>query len=178
MAVFVESPWPWLLIGLALETALAIVLTQTRRGVLLWAMLGVAAFVGGGLIVERLVVTDREAIENTLDATVSAVRHNDVNRLLACVASSAKPMRNQARWVLDRVEVQSAWIHGVEIKINRLTSPWSASVSLIATGSARDRRGEIPYETYSRRVVVNFDREGDRWLVTGYTIEGLDPSHL
>ncbi|MCE5266961.1 MAG: hypothetical protein LLG00_03655 [Planctomycetaceae bacterium] len=174
MAIFVESPWPWLLLGIALETALAIVLLQTKRGAVLWAMLGTAVLVAAGLFVERLVITDREAIENTLDAAVAAVEHNDINRLLACISPSAQQTRGDARWMLGRVDVRSVWVRGLEVKVNRLTSPWTADARFTATGSGKDRKNEFPYDSYSQRVLVKFQREGDRWLVTGYSVEGLE----
>jgi hypothetical protein len=174
MEIFVESPWPWLLIGVGVETVLAIVLVRTQRGAVLWAMLAVAAVVAAGLVVERLVVTDRKAVENTLDAAVAAVEANDISRLLACISPSAENVRSQARTMLDRVEVRSVWIRGLEVKVNRLTSPWTAQARFVASGEAQDRKNELPYPGYTHPVVVEFRREGDRWLVTGYSVEGLD----
>ena len=40
MMIFLESPWPWLFLGIAVEAVLAVALVRTQRG-LLWAMLGV-----------------------------------------------------------------------------------------------------------------------------------------
>ena len=45
MEIFVESPWPWLLVGVGVETVLAIVLARTQRGAVLWAMLAVGVLV-------------------------------------------------------------------------------------------------------------------------------------
>jgi len=174
MAIFVESPWPWLLIGIGVETALAIALLRTQRGAVLWAMLAVGVLVAAGLLVERLVVTDREAVENTLDAAVAAVEQNDVSRLLGYISPSADGTRRMAQAVLDRVEVRSAWVRGLEIKVNRLTSPWTAQVSFLAIGNGRDRKSEFPYETFSRRVVVKFRREDGRWLLSGCDVEGFE----
>jgi hypothetical protein len=175
MDVFVESPWPWLFIGVAVETALAIALLRTQRGAVLWAMLGVAVVVASGLIVERLVVTDRKAIAQTLDAAVAAVEANDINRLLDCISPSAEGIRGQAGALLKRVEVRSVWVRGLEIKVNRLASPWTAQAGFLAVGNVRDRKNESPYETYSQQVTVKFRREGGRWLVAGYSV---DPSRL
>ena len=63
MIIFLESLWPILSIGIAVEAVLAIALLVTRRGMLLWWMLGAAGFVLAGLLIEWLVVTDREAID-------------------------------------------------------------------------------------------------------------------
>jgi hypothetical protein len=171
MVIFVESPWPILFIGIAVEAVLAFLLLQTGRGKFLIAMLGVAALVVVGLVVERLVVTDREAVENTLDAAVAAVKRNDLDGALACLSSSAKEARVFTRWVFGRVEFQEAHISELEVKVNRLTSPPSADAKFLAVGKGKDRKGEWLYQGFAQRVTLQLRLQGDRWLVTGYKIE-------
>jgi hypothetical protein len=175
---FLESPWPILLIVIGVEAVLAVALLQTRRGYLLWAMIGVAAVGLVGLVVERLVVTDREAIENTLDAAVAAAEANDVGRLLDCISPTAENTRADARWMLSRVEVRSAYIHKLEITINQLTSPPTARAHFQVIGQGTDRKGEFPYQSYARAATVELRLEDDRWLVTGYDVEGLNLRNL
>jgi hypothetical protein len=174
MVIFLESPWPILFIGIAVEAVLAIVLLRTGRVTALWGMIGVAAFVLLGLLVEWLVVTDHEAVQHTLDAAVAAVEANDIERLLSCIAPSAQQARKEARWVLDRVEVKMARINDLEIKINHLTSPPTATAKFQAIGTGRDRKGEFPYQTFAQKVTVELRQEKDaHWLVAGYNIEDL-----
>ena len=174
MVIFLESPWPILLIGIAVEAVLAVMLLRTGQGRMLWAMLGVAAVVLVGLAVERLVVTDREAVENTLDACVAAVKANDINRLLECISPAAPQVRAEARFVLDRFEVQKAALTDLEITINRLTNPPTAKAKFRAIGAGRDRKGEFPYQGFAEIVTVELRLEGDRWLVSGYQPENRD----
>ena len=174
MIIFLESPWPILLIGIAVEAVLAVMLLRTGQGRLLWAMLGVGAVVLVGLVVERLVVTDREAVENTLDACVAAVKANDINRLSECISPTAPQVRAEARFVLGRVEVQKAAITDLEITINRLTSPPTAKAKFRAIGAGRDRKGEFPYQGFAEFITVELRLEGDRWLVSGYQPENRD----
>jgi hypothetical protein len=176
--IFLESPWPVLLIGVAVEAILAVALLRTGRGYLLWVMIGVAALMAVGLLVERLVVTERKAIEQTLDAAVAATEANDVNRLLNCISPSAEPTRADARWMLNRVEVSSAYVRNLQILVNHLTNPPTAQARFQAMGQGRDRLAQFPYGSYSRTVTVHLRLEGDRWLVTGYDVEGLDLGNL
>ena len=176
--ILLESPWPILLIGIASEAVLAVMLLRTGRGYLLWAMIGMAVVVLVGLVVERLVVTEQEAIENTLDAAVDAAAANDLDRLLDCISPTAEHTRADARWMLDRVEVHSAYIHKLKIRINHLTSPPTAKVRFQAIGQGTDRKGEFPYQSYSRAVTVELRLEDGRWLVTGYDVEGLNLRNL
>lgn len=173
MAVFLESPWPILLIGIAVEAVLAMVLLRTGQGRMLWAMIGVAVFVVLGLVVERFVVTDREAIGNTLDAAAAAVETNQLDRLLDCVSPKAEKTRKDARFVLGLFEFNKARICDLEITVNRLTSPVTAKAKFRAVGQGRDRRGEIPYQGFARWVTVTMRQEGDRWLIGEYTVEDL-----
>ena len=175
MAFLLESPWPVLFAGIAVETGLAIALLRTGQGKLLWWMLLVGALTLAGFGVERLVVTDREAVTNTLDTAATAVEDNDLERLLDCISPSAQQPRNQSRWVLDRFDVDKAWIRNLEIDFNYLTSPPTAHAHFQAVGTGRDRKGQVPYNTYGQRVVVHLRQKGDRWLVTGYDIEDVTP---
>jgi hypothetical protein len=167
MSSLVEGPWYILLTGIVIEAVLGFLLLQTGRGKLLWAMIGVAIITGLGLVAERMIVTDREAVGATLDAAVAAVQKNDLQGVLKCISPSAKGTRLEATWILERFEVNSAWIRDLDIKVNTLTSPPSAKATFQAIGQGKDRKGEIPYQGYEQRVVVELQKEGDRWLVTG-----------
>lgn len=83
--------------------------------------------------------------------------------------------RREARWILDRVQVSDAYIRQLEITINRLTSPPTARAKFVAVGKGTDRKGEFPYETFMRRVVVDLRLEDGRWLATGYDVEDFQP---
>jgi hypothetical protein len=173
MTIFLESPWPILFIGIAVEAVLAVVLLRTGRGKTLWAMFGIGVFVLLGLLVERFVVTDRKAVIHTLDACVAAVEANDINRLLTYISPSAQQTQADARWVLGRFEVNRARVSGLEITINRLTNPPTANAKFQAVGQGRDRRGEIPYQGFAENVTVELRQEGGHWLVAGYNVENL-----
>ena len=175
MMIFLESPWPWFLLGIAAEAVLAVALLRTQRGYLLWAMLGTAAFVLLGLLVERFVVTERKLVMRTLDDGVAAAKANNLGRLLECISPKATKTRHYAGLVMGRFEIEDAHIHDLEIKINRLTSPWTAEAKFLAVGKGRDRKNELPYSGYARRVVIELRREGGRWLVTDFDVEDFHP---
>ena len=178
MAIFVESPWPILFVGIAVEAVLAFLLLQTGRGKFLIAMIAVAALVGVGLIVEHFVITDRKAVMQTLDAGVAAARNNDLGGVLDCISPSAQEPRNYVRLVLGRFEVREGHISDVKIDVNRLTSSPTAEASFLAVGKGRDRKGEMLYEGFVQRVTVKLRLEGGRWLVTGCEFPNTEPSQL
>jgi hypothetical protein len=172
MMLFLESPWPVLLLGIAAEAVLAILLLRTGQGRWLGAMLGAGLLVLLGLVAEHFVVTDRKAIANTLDEAAAAVEANDLKRLLECVAPSAEEIRRGAPQVFERFEFRKARIHSLEIVINRLTSPPTATVAFQAVGNAKDRQGQSPYSGFAEPVSVTLRQEQGRWLVADYNVDG------
>ena len=142
-------------------------------GYLLWAMLGVAAFVLLGLLVERLVVTDRKAGGDDARRRRGRREGQRSEPPAGLHFSHGEEARDYARLVLGRVEVEDAHIHDLEITINRLTSPRTAKAKFLAVGKGRDRKNEFPYQGFARRVVVELRREGGRWLVTDFDGGGL-----
>ncbi len=154
-----ESPWPIVLSGIVIEALLALALLRTGRGRFLWIMLGVGVLVGGGLLLERCITTDQEAVEDCLDAIVAAAEANDINRLLENVSPKAVKVQIEARAVLNRVEVTKARLTDLETKINRLTNPPSAKVKFRVIGED---------------LAVDLRQENGRWLVFDYSFENAE----
>jgi hypothetical protein len=171
MTFLFENPWWIIFAGVIIEAVLGIVMFRSGRGALLWVMLGVLALTLLGVLIERLVVTDRERVEMTLDGITAALEANDLNRVLSYVAPEATQTRSRATWALGRIEVQSAGFYRLNITINRLTSPPTAKAAFFGHIAYRDRQGEIPYNNYGSRFVVDLRKEGDRWIVTGHVEE-------
>lgn len=168
MTILFENPWWIIFSGIILEAVLGIVLFRTGRGVLLWAILGVFALMLLGVLVERLVVTETERVEMTLDGIVAALEANDLPRVLSYVSQDATKTRGRAAWAMGRIEVQSARIYKLEITVNRLTNPPTAKAAFFGHLSYRDRQGEIPYNNYGSKFVVDLRKEGNVWVVTGH----------
>lgn len=173
MNFFFENPWRILIIGAAVEIVLAAILFQTGRGKIIWAMIVAAVFTAGSLIVERLVVTDREAVGVTIDAAVAAVKADNEKWLLTCIAPSAKSPQADACWVLKFVTVEEAHLSGFEATVNRSTNPPTAEAKFLVFGFASLKSGIVSHQGYSRHVTVRLEQQGDRWLVQDYTIEGV-----
>jgi len=169
-----ESPWPILFLGIAVEAVLATMLAQTRRGFLLWVMLGAAILTGAALAVERYVVTDREAVENVIDEAAAAILDENLERLLNCIAPSSEHVRADARFVFGRVRVQSLYLRDMVVEVDRGQEPPTAKVRFRALGQGNDRGGEFPYQAFNRHVRVDFRLEGDRWRIIDYEVEGLN----
>jgi len=169
MIWFVESPWPSVMLGLAAEVILAILLMQTRRGNIVGAMVAVATLTVGLVVVERLVVTENEQIEDTLDGAARAMAANDAQGLLAMFTDDS-PRRNDVQSILSRVTVRTAKIgRDLEIRVNKLTVPFSASAYFTGHIDARENRDKVPYERVTRKLKVTLHKEGEHWRVFDYS---------
>jgi len=174
MMVFLESPWPWIFFGIVAEAILAVVLVTSRRPAIFWGMLGALVLTVAGVVVERLVVTDRERVEAAMDGIVAALNANDLEGLLRdYIAPDALGTRGRAVWALNRVQVHRANYHNLRVTINRLTSPITADAEFDGVVDYRDRLGEFPYSHYAARFVVELELRDGRWLVTDHVEQDI-----
>lgn len=171
MDILFEHPWWIISIGVSIEVVLAIILLITRRGTLLWWMLGVLAVTLLSLLIERLVVTDRERIEATLYGGAAALEANDLQRVLSYFPKEAQEARNVVTMIMQRFEVQTARIYNLEIKIDMQSKPPAAKATFLAFASYHDRKGEMPYDNYASNLIVDLRKHGDMWALTGHIEE-------
>lgn len=167
MNPFLENSGPILLVGIVLEVLLASALVRTGRGVLLWFMVGVLLCTFAGVLIERFVATPKEQVAATLYGAARAIEHNDVDGLFEHISSTAWYTPERARNVLQQYQVQQARIIQLEIEINELTSPPSATAKVVGLFTVED----VPaHQVYSGRVLltVQLRRENDRWRITGH----------
>jgi len=161
-----EDPTPIILAGIAVEALLGIALVVTRRGVILLPMAVVVLLTLGGVLVERLVVTDMEQVEAAIEAGRSAAERNDVEAALRLVAPLAEEIRREARQVFAEVKFDELKVRGLKITLNLQTKPPTARAEFTALAAFDARRGNIPYRNYVATVVVDLRRFDNRWLVT------------
>jgi len=171
MSWLLEDPTPTLVAAVLAEAVLTVALVKTGRGALLWAIAGVALLAALLLALEWLVVTDRERVEQTLSGAARALEANDPQALMAFI-DPVSPMRSRVSREMSAVKVQRATFSRLDVTVNRLTSPPTATADFMGYVNAKDRRGEVPYENFSHRIVVQMREDGDRWLMTGYEIPG------
>ena len=175
MVAFLESPWPALWLGLLAEVLLGVAWYQTGNKRLFQAMAGALVVMLLLLALELLVVTDREAVSNTLEATASALETNDLNQVTAFLAPDATKLRADAERYLPNLMVRDANIGGdLEVTVNRLTNPPTARATVTGRINAASRGAErLPYENFVRKFTLKLRQEGDRWLLTDYEMGDL-----
>jgi hypothetical protein len=166
MSIFLESPWPAALACIVLEIILGAIFMRTGRALVVVAMGVVLAITAALLIVERVIVTDIEQVEDTLHGIAEDLEANDFAAVLRSFSPKC-PRYAEVRSQLDRVTVQSASVGpDLEVRVSQLTSPPSATAYFTGRINAREHSGTIPYENFIRKFKVRLERRGDRWLIT------------
>lgn len=169
MTWFIESPWPALALGFSLQVILAMALARTGRAAIIPVMVLALAATVGLLALERVVVTEREEVEDALDAVADALESNDVPAVLAAFSPDC-PRLGEVKSALARFTVREAHVGGdLEVRINRLTNPPSAATYFTGRIDGRDARGEFPYEHMIRKFKVTLHRRGGKWLIADYS---------
>ena len=168
MEIFVESPWPAIFFGVIGEAILAVALVRTGRGVLLWAMAGVLAVSLTGVGVARLVVTEKKLAAAVVYDCAAAAEKNDAEGILRHVSPEDEELRAWIIAAMQQFEISEVKIRALDIAINRLTSPPTATATFNFIGTGKDRRGEYGQMTRPGRVIVQMRREPGGWVIVGH----------
>ena len=170
MTWLIESPMPYLILGIIAVAILAIAFFNTGRAVFLLALGGAVLLTVAGVFIERAIVTEREEVESALYAMADAMEANDCNAALALLSPSNVHTRQRAQWAFSRFEVKKANISNLEIVVNKLTSPPSAKATFKGFIQVHDKKGD-----FSGSQLINFTidyrKENGRWLLTGHKEE-------
>jgi hypothetical protein len=168
MTMFVESPWPTVMLVVVAQVILSLVFLRTGRWWAIVAMAVVLVLAAGMLYLERAIVTDTEQVEDTLHEIAESLEANDAPSVLAQIAPEC-PRRAEVEQALDRVTIRSASVGpDLQVRLSPLTTPPSATAYFTGRIEGKDNRGTIPYDHFARKFKVRLERRGDRWLVTGY----------
>ncbi len=167
--LFLESPWPILIVGLALEIVLAIALFRTGRGVVLVAMGGVALVVLLGVLLGIRAPTDTKRVRQTLEAAAAGLQAGDAKRVDLCIVpdSDGNSARQLTRWALSRAEFLELTIRNLEVKFNYRTSPPTAETTFTVWVRGTDRSHTIGEIYQPVKMEVQLRKESGRWLVCG-----------
>jgi hypothetical protein len=172
-----EDPWMIVLGGLVAEIILGVLLLKTGRGAVLGGMIGVLVLTGVLLVVERLVVTEGEQVQATLEDAAAAVVKNDpaaVQKFIAPAdaAPSAAGLRIYAAMILGRYTIEEAHIGGdLDIQLDTAAKPPTATARFTAQVRFKDHKGMTPYDHYVGKVRVDLRKAGDHWEVLDFNDE-------
>jgi hypothetical protein len=166
-----EQPLIIVVLGVLLCVGLGAAWSASGRKELIYAMATVLGLMLAGLVVERLVLTDREAIHATLREIARDVKSNNRRAVLRHLHSSVPDLKKKAEAEMPRyqfTECRVTKIHTTEIDAH--TEPRSAIVefNVIASGTFKAEGFEVT-DTIPRWVQLHMLREKDgRWTIVDY----------
>ena len=167
--LFLESPWPILIVGLIIEMVLAIGLFRTGRGAVLVAMGGVALLVLLGVLIGIWSPTDTKRVRQTLETAAAGLQANNAKQVDACIVPDADG--NRARelvvWALSQAEFRELTIRNLEVKFNSQVSPPTAETTFTVWVRGTDRSHTIGEIYQPVKMDVKLRKESGRWLVFG-----------
>ena len=166
-----KAPGRAILFGLVGEAVLAVALVRTGRGVLLWAMAGVLAVSLGGVAVARFVVTEKKLAAAVIYDCAAAAQKNDLEGVLRHISPEDESLRTQISGIMNLFEISEVKIRALEITVNRLTTPRTATATFNYIGTGKDRRGEYGGQmTYPGKASVRMRREPNGWIIYEHTL--------
>ncbi len=167
MSSFFENPIPIYAVGAVLITLCGLVFLNRRSLVSLVALvvacLGVLALV----VLERLVVTDREQVEQAVAEIMLAIEQNDLSGVLALVDPAANQVRSDIEVMMPAANVTDTGFTSLEIEMNGGAEPDSAEARFQGKldGVHKQSGSRIFYFDV---VKLYWTKSGDRWLLEDY----------
>lgn len=144
MSWLVENPLPTIVFCLVLAGIFITAFFKTRRPVFLWGVIGAAVLLGIGLWIESAVVTEREEVEQTIEAAAQALEDGDANRLLSLLDPDAARIRGMVELELGRRNFETATAKIERIDFTRSSSPVRARVILFGKVEGRNKQDNVP----------------------------------
>ena len=169
---FTEDPTTLFIAGGVAIIVLLGFFFKSGRGVLLLAIGGVVLLMLLALLIDALVITDREAIENIIYKSAEAAEANRLNEIKEFIAPGASAVRAEAdRWI-GHIKLEWVSITAMRVDLNKTANPPKAEAvfRVLARGTMSDRNMTIGGGT-SSLVTVDFVKQGDRWWVNGVAHE-------
>src|SRR5262245_40952339 len=140
MSWLFEQPVIIVLLGVALILGLGAAWSASGRQELLYGIAAVLVLITAGLVVEKMVVTDGEAIRTTLQQIARDVQSNNQRAVIGHVYSGAPVLKQEAEAKLPSFHFTECRITRInKVEIDRNAEPRSADVefNLIATATVR-----------------------------------------
>jgi hypothetical protein len=173
-----ESPYTIVALGVALIFVIGAGWTVSGRKELLYALAAAIAMLFAALIIERLIVTDREQIRAALQEIARDVKNNDHRRIISHIHSSAAAIKQKAQAEMPKyhfTDFRITKIHSIDV--DRSAVPSSAVVELNVVGGGTFREHGIEMDHVARWVKLHLLKEKDgRWTVAEY--EHDDPQRM
>lgn len=167
MTLLLENPLPiWSLGAVCLAIAVTVFLAKRSLASVL-GVAGVIVVTALLLLLESIVITPSEEVEQSLTNLMASIEANDVDAVAAMIDPSARAIRTEAETLMPQVKVRETGAASVRVEVDEATSPSKAIVFLRGRiDGTHSRTGARVF--YFDQVEIDWQKSGDNWLVTGY----------
>ena len=162
VSLFAENAWPLVWFIALVDLLLAIAIYATGRGRLLTVIIGLAALAPLLLILERLIVTDRERVDAVVDEMAEAVRAENADRLMSHISPQCRyanrgreAIAAAAANVFQLYEIERLTLNGRKTRV--ASARGEATAEFVAV--ARGRQGTLDVNIYPTRWQLTFQRD-------------------
>jgi hypothetical protein len=169
VTTLLENPIAIAVVGALLATVALVVFLSRRTTGPLAALIGILAATGLLLLLERWVVTDREAVEYALADMLTAIEANDLPAATAFADSAEPGIKSDMEALMPQVKVQTANAGAVAVETNPHANPPTATSHFQAYLHGTHGSSGQPLAYINQRVDIEWVKRGERWLVSGYT---------
>lgn len=167
---FTETPWPPI-VACSVVAALFLGLWfSNQRGLNFAIFVGALLACVGIYVVEGMIVTDSEVVEQAVYDLADAVEREDLEGALAHLSPNATAERALVTGGLQMVEIDGN-LRISDLQVEMMGENSRARSHFRANGTIR-YQGQMHYTP--TRWMLNWQREGGEWRVTG--IERLSPT--
>ena len=164
---FTENPWPLVFILALLELALIITIKARGQGVWLKLAFAVPVVALVVVVIELLIVTDREAVKSEIKSLADAVQQEDVDRILSHISRdyddggvSYETFKASVTALLGMLDLDSVTLFFEEIEAMR-DGRMMARFKALTMGKVSN----VPYGSHPSRWQIYLRKTDGRWLV-------------
>jgi hypothetical protein len=168
-----EQPLIIVACGVALVLGLGAAWSASGRNELLYAAVAALVLMIAGLVAERLVITDREAIRASVLQMARDAQNNDRQAMMQHIYSGAPELRKRVDAELAKYRFTECRITKIHlIDVDAQAEPRSAIVQFNVIGSGGLRDGSMELDHVAQWVQLHLLREKEgRWTVAEYELD-------
>lgn len=169
MSVVLENPVPIYAVGAVLSTLCGLAFLARRNLPSLLALVGVVGATLLLVLVERIVVTPREEVEEAVANLLYAIEANDLPTVVAAIDPAATGIRSDAETLMPMVNVTDTGATSLRVDIDTTDKPPRA-VAMFRGKVDGIHKGSGQRVFYFEEVRLSWVERDGRWLVEDYRV--------
>jgi hypothetical protein len=169
LTTLLENPVPIYAVGAVLATLCGLIFLARRNVPSLLGFVGVAAATILLVLVERLVVTDREQVETAVVELMLAIEQNDLSKVVATIDPAASQIRDDAQTLMPQVLVKDTGASSLSVEVDtEAQTPTAVAKFRGKIDGIHKPTGQRAF--YFEEVHLYWVKQDDRWLVSDYRV--------